>query len=88
MKVPALTSTCAFGVSQWAWTALLAVAVGVPASLGLSRLLASMLYGVTPGDLATHAATALGIFALAVFASWVPARRASRVDPMIALRSE
>jgi putative ABC transport system permease protein len=67
--------------------ALFALTVGVPASLGLSRLLASQLYGVAPTDAATHAATAAAVFLLAILASWLPARRASRIDPMIALRS-
>ena len=75
-------------VAQGARLALLAVAVGAPASLALARVLGSLLYGVAPTDAATHVATSAGILALALVASWVPARRASRIDPMIALRSE
>jgi len=74
-------------VAQGARLALLAVALGAPASLGLARVLGSLLYGVAPTDVATHAATSAAIFALALLASWLPARRASRIDPMIALRA-
>jgi len=75
-------------VAQGAQLAAVAVAVGVPASLALTRLLRSLLYGVAPTDVATHAVTSAAIFALALLASWLPARRASRIDPMIALRAE
>ena len=75
-------------VAQGAQLAAVAVAVGVPASLALTRLLRSLLYGVAPTDVATHALTSAAIFALALLASWLPARRASRIDPMIALRAE
>ena len=75
-------------VAQGAQLAAVAVAIGVPASLALARLLRSLLYGVTPADPATHVGTAAAVFALALLASWVPARRASRIDPMIALRAE
>jgi len=75
-------------VTQGAQLAAVAVAVGVPASLALTRLLRSLLYGVAPTDAATHAVTSAAIFALALLASWLPARRASRIDPMIALRAE
>ena len=75
-------------VAQGAQLAAVAVAVGVPASLALTRLLRSLLYGVAPTDVATHALTSAAIFALALLASWLPARRASRIDPIIALRAE
>jgi predicted permease len=75
-------------VAQGARLALVAVALGAPASLALSCVLGSLLYGVAPTDAATHSATSAGIFALALLASWLPARRASRIDPMIALRAE
>jgi len=67
--------------------ALFALAIGVPASFALARVLGSLLYGVAPSDGVTHAATAAAVFLLAIVASWVPARRASRIDPVIALRS-
>jgi putative ABC transport system permease protein len=67
--------------------ALFAVAIGVPVSLALGRVSESLLYGVAPSDAATHVASASAVFVLALVASWLPARRASRIDPMIALRS-
>jgi putative ABC transport system permease protein len=64
------------------------LAAGFLASLALSRLLASMLYQMRPVDLATSAIVALVLSAAALAASYIPARRATRVDPMIALRYE
>ena len=74
-------------VAQGARLALLAVALGVPSSLVLARVLGSLLHGVQPTDTATHAGTCAAILGLALLASWLPARRASRIDPMIALRA-
>lgn len=62
------------------------VALGIGASLGLTRLLATFLFQVTPTDPATFAFVALLLFCVALAAAFVPARRAARVDPMIALR--
>jgi len=64
------------------------VALGLPAALALSRLMAGLLYGVSPGDPLTLGLAALLMFAVAAAAAYLPARRASRVDPMLALRSE
>jgi len=75
-------------VAQGMNLALVALAFGVPLSLALARVLGSLLYGVAPTDAATHAATSAAIFALALVASWLPAWRASRIDPMLALRDE
>ena len=64
------------------------LAVGIPAALVLTRLIASQLYGVSPTDPATLGAGALVLLAVAVLAAWLPVRRAARVDPMTALRTE
>jgi predicted permease len=68
--------------------ALWGIAAGVPAALALARLVRSMLYGVEPSDPASLVAAVAVIAAVAGLAAWIPARRASRVDPMKALRNE
>ncbi len=68
--------------------ALAGVAIGLAAALGLARLLETLLYGVTPFDPASYGATAIALLALAGIACFVPARRASRRDPLEALRHE
>jgi ABC-type lipoprotein release transport system permease subunit len=60
----------------------------VPGAVALVRLIGSKLYGVTAADPLTLAGTAGLLAAVALAACWLPARRASRVDPMIALRAE
>ena len=67
---------------------LIGVGIGLAAALGVTRLMSSMLYGVRPTDLATFAAVSLLLATVAVLASYIPARRATKVDPMIALRYE
>ena len=62
--------------------------VGLAAALALGHLVASLLYGVTATDAATYAAIALVLAAVAVIAILIPARRATRVDPMLALRAD
>ena len=62
--------------------------IGLPLAFGLGRLLRSSLYGVGPADGLTFASAALGVGVVALLSSWAPARRASSVDPMIALRYE
>jgi predicted permease len=62
--------------------------IGVPASLALSRLIQAQLYGIKPADAATLVAAILGIAGVASLAGYLPGRRATRVDPMQALRWE
>ncbi len=64
------------------------VAVGLAAAFGLTRLIASMLYGVKATDLETFIVVPLLLLSVAVAATILPARRATRIDPVIALRNE
>jgi putative ABC transport system permease protein len=64
------------------------IVAGLVLAAATTRLLSGLLHGVTPGDPATFAVVTLGLVAVAVLASAVPAWRASRVDPVIALKSE
>jgi ABC-type antimicrobial peptide transport system permease subunit len=64
------------------------VAAGIAASFGLTRLLSSQLFGVKPSDPLTFAATPLILVGIALAAAWIPALRATRIDPLTALRHE
>jgi len=66
----------------------LGLAVGVPAALVGDRLVSSMLFGLSPTDPTTMLAAPVILLAVAALAGYLPARRASKVDPMIALRYE
>ncbi len=68
--------------------ALIGLAVGVPAALALGRFVIGLLYGIAPTDAATLTAAALLMTAIALLAGLLPARRAMRVDPIVALRYE
>jgi predicted permease len=75
-------------LGQGAKMALIGVAAGIACALGLTRLMSNQLFGVTPHDPLTFAAVALVLLAVALAACYVPARRAMRVDPMVALHYE
>jgi putative ABC transport system permease protein len=64
------------------------VAVGLVCALGLTRFMAGLLYGVGPYDGTSFVTVSLVLGAVALAAAWLPARRASLVDPVIALRAE
>jgi predicted permease len=75
-------------IGHGARMALLGVAIGVGTALGLTRLMANQLFGVSAHDPLTFAGVAMLLTLVAIAACYVPARRAMRVDPMIALRHE
>ena len=68
--------------------ALIGVGVGVIAAIGLTRFLSSLLFEVQAGDVTTFAVVVLSLLAVALLACYIPARRAARVDPLVALRYE
>jgi putative ABC transport system permease protein len=75
-------------VGQGARLLLTGLAIGLVASLAGTRMLAGMLYGVEPTDPPTFALVTLGLSAVALLACYLPARRAAKADPLIALRAE
>ncbi len=75
-------------VGQGARLAALGLAIGVPCALAGARLLRSLLFGVRAADGLTLAGVAITLAVVALAASWLPARRAARLDPIRALRSE
>ncbi len=68
--------------------ALAGILVGAAASLAVAKLIASLLFATSPWDMATYAAMTFTLFAVAAIAGYIPARRASRINPMVALRAD
>jgi ABC-type antimicrobial peptide transport system permease subunit len=68
--------------------ALLGVSFGTAVAIGLTRLMSALLFGVSPTDPATYATVGAALVGVVLLASYLPARRAARVDPLLALRAE
>jgi putative ABC transport system permease protein len=73
---------------QGLWMALIGVGVGLAVSVAATQLLQKMLFGVKPFDPLTYGAVAAILIGVALAATYLPARRATRVDPLVALRQE
>jgi len=75
-------------VMRGLWISAVGIGMGLTAALALTRLISHLLFGVTPADVATYAAAAAFGLTVSAMASYIPARRATRIDPMEALRHE
>jgi predicted permease len=75
-------------INQGIKLVLIGVAIGLAGALGLTRFLSGMLYGVKPGDPLTLVAVSALLMAVALLASYIPARQAAKVDPMAALKQD
>jgi ABC-type antimicrobial peptide transport system permease subunit len=71
-----------------AWLVLAGMGIGIPAALASSRLISSMVYGVSGNDPHIVLVSCLILLSVATLAGYIPARRAARIEPMLALRSE
>jgi putative ABC transport system permease protein len=75
-------------IKQGVVLGLIGVAIGLLVSFGLTRLVVSLLFEVAATDRMTFAAVAAGLFLITLIACYIPARRATKVDPLVALRYE
>jgi putative ABC transport system permease protein len=75
-------------VTQGLRPAVFGVGIGLAGAFASARAIATMLFGVSPADAMTFAAVTVLLLGVALFACWMPARRAMRVDPLVALRYE
>jgi ABC-type lipoprotein release transport system permease subunit len=75
-------------VSRGMSLAAIGLAFGLIGAAALMRLLSSQLFGFKPYDPMTYVAVVAGLAAVALIATWLPARQATRIDPMLALRAE
>jgi putative ABC transport system permease protein len=75
-------------VGNGLWLAIMGVLLGAVGAFGLTRLMKSLLFGVVPTDVSTFVVVAIGLIAVALVACYLPARRATKIDPLTALRNE
>jgi putative ABC transport system permease protein len=75
-------------ISQGMVPVITGIVVGLGAAIGLTRLMSTLLFGVKPTDVATFVTVAVMLAAIGVLASYLPARRATKVDPLVALKGE
>ena len=75
-------------IRQTAAPAVAGALIGAAGGAALMRVIQSMLFGISPFDIVTHLAVTVTLAAIVVAASWIPARRATRIDPLVALRHE
>jgi ABC-type antimicrobial peptide transport system permease subunit len=75
-------------VGQGCRLALAGVALGLGAAMVVGRAMRGLLFGISSSDPVTYAVVTVALISIALLASYIPARRATRVDPMVALRGE